>query len=65
MGWLLCGFSPNNTALFIKKTSRSPNDITNVLNRSFKRMGTPKQVYADGEGALNSKQFSRFANELT
>ena len=64
MGWLLCGLSPNNTTLFIIK-NRSPNDITNVLNRSFKRMGAPKRVYADGEGALNSKQFSRFANELT
>ena len=43
--------------------SKKPVDVVNAMEKVFKTIGIPKQIYSDEEGAFNSAEFIRLMNK--
>ena len=47
----------------VPSKSKKPTDIINALDEILKKIGVPKQLYSDQEGAFNSPEFIRLVNK--
>ena len=43
--------------------SKQPHDVTTAFNEVLNKIGVPKQLYSDREGAFESKEFIRLLNQ--
>ena len=44
--------------------NKQPDEIISGLKHIFDKLGKPKQIYSDEEGAFNSTKYIKFLNEI-
>ena len=65
-GFRYCMVSIDNFTKFAWASeirTKQPNDLVNAFKNILDKMGTPKQIYSDYEGSMQSEEFIAFLNK--